>query len=86
LRRGAYPWAHMGGPAREVEAPKRTLDGMEPRRDNIIPGRALAEGNINGGDASWSSYAAPRYAGSDHDPLTAAFHRGYAHKLSKHRE
>jgi len=40
----------MGGPAREVEAPKRTLDGMEPRRDNIIPGSALAEGNINGSD------------------------------------
>jgi hypothetical protein len=33
-----------------VRTPKRALDGMEPRRDNIVPQSALAAGNINGSD------------------------------------
>jgi hypothetical protein len=42
-------WPHERA-RQEVEAPKRALDGMETRRDNIIPRGALAEGNINSSD------------------------------------
>ena len=68
----------MGRAARRWKLQKRTLDGMEPRRDNIILKRARG-GNINGGDRIVVEATQPaRYAGSDHDPLTAAFHRGCA--------
>jgi hypothetical protein len=32
------------------DTPKRAVHGIELRRDNIIPGSALAEANINGSD------------------------------------
>jgi hypothetical protein len=35
---------------REVEAPKRALNGMEPAVTTSSPRSALAEGNINGSD------------------------------------
>jgi len=51
------------------------------------PRSALAQGNINGSDRIVVELRSPaRHAASDHDPLAAAFHRGYAYTLSKHRE
>jgi WD domain, G-beta repeat len=71
----------------EVEAPKRALDGTEPRRDNIIPQKRSRRGQYQRQRPHRGRATQPaRHAASDHDPLAAAFHRGCAHTLSKYRE
>jgi hypothetical protein len=60
---------------------------MEPAVTTSSPRSALAAGNFNGSDRIVVELLSPaRHAASDHDPLAAAFHRGCAYTLSKHRE
>jgi hypothetical protein len=60
---------------------------MEPAVTTSSARSALAAGNISGSDRIVVELLSPPdNAASDHDPLAAAFHRGCAHTLSKHRE
>ena len=57
------------------------------RRDNIIPQTRARRGQYQRQRPNRGRATQPaRHAASDHHPVAAAFHRGCAYTLSKHRE